>query len=111
MVCIVSRVTSIVKASDGLTADADHQPGKVEDRCKERCRIAQCATYDPQAGCMGLCLSVPDSQCHSHSVVMQVIGVKGPLPPQNDIEQTIAMEINPPHDLGWHHQSVAFIVL
>ncbi len=41
----------------------------------------------------------------------QVIGVKGPLPPQNDIEQTIAMEINPPHDLGWHHQSVAFIVL
>jgi hypothetical protein len=42
---------------------------------------------------------------------MQVIGVKGPLPPQNDIEQTIAMEINPPQDLGWHHQSVAFIVL
>lgn len=42
---------------------------------------------------------------------LEVIGVKGPLPPQMDIEQTIAMEINPPHDLGWFHQSVAFIVL
>ncbi|DBA92614.1 TPA: hypothetical protein ACH3X1_002833 [Trebouxia sp. C0004] len=42
---------------------------------------------------------------------LEVIGMKGPLPPQNDIEQIIAMKINPPQDLGWHHQSVAFIVL
>lgn len=42
---------------------------------------------------------------------IEVIGVKGPLPPQFDIPQTIAMDINPFQDLGWHHQSVAFVVL
>jgi len=38
--------------------------------------------------------------------ILQVIGVKGPL--QN---KAYAMELNPPIDMGWHHQSVAFIVL
>lgn len=42
---------------------------------------------------------------------LQVIGVKGPLPPVDGMNKTHAMEINPPFDLGWHHQSVAFIVL
>lgn len=38
--------------------------------------------------------------------VVQVVGVKGPLP-----DKTYSMELNPPIDMGWHHQSVAFIVL
>ncbi|KAL3148609.1 hypothetical protein ABBQ38_014037 [Trebouxia sp. C0009 RCD-2024] len=42
---------------------------------------------------------------------LEVIGVKGPLPPVDGMNKTHAMEINPPFDLGWHHQSVAFIVL
>lgn len=42
----------------------------------------------------------------SHIVVLQVVGVKGPL-----VDKAYAMEINPLIDLGWHHQSVAFIVL
>lgn len=37
---------------------------------------------------------------------LEVIGVKGPLQ-----DQTYAMDLNPPRDMGWHHQSVAFIVL
>lgn len=37
---------------------------------------------------------------------LEVIGVKGPLQDKN-----YAMEMNPPMDMGWHHQSVAFIVL
>lgn len=42
---------------------------------------------------------------------VEVIGVKGPLPSVDGMNKTHAMEINPPFDLGWHHQSVAFIVL
>ena len=47
----------------------------------------------------------------SREQVLQVIGVKGPLPPLDGVNKTHAMEITPPSDLGWHHQSVAFIVL
>lgn len=38
--------------------------------------------------------------------VSQVVGVLGPLP-----DRTYSMELNPPIDMGWFHQSVAFIVL
>lgn len=37
---------------------------------------------------------------------LEVVGVKGPLP-----DKAYSMEMNPPMDMGWHHQSVAFIVL
>lgn len=38
--------------------------------------------------------------------VLQVVGVLGPLP-----DKTYSMEMEPPIDMGWFHQSVAFIVL
>lgn len=43
----------------------------------------------------------------------KVIGVLGPLPgdKKGDPDKAYAMEMHPPRDMGWFHQSVAFVVL
>lgn len=58
---------------------------------------------------------MPRKQCcftsklfDAHSAFeVQVIGVLGPLPG----DKKYAMELKPPQDMGWFHQSVAFVVL
>lgn len=47
-----------------------------------------------------------EQQLVSWRVCLQVVGVKGPLQ-----DKTYSMELEPPIDMGWFHQSVAFIVL
>jgi hypothetical protein len=52
---------------------------------------------------------------------LAVLGILGPLPPEevktkadgvvHEVPRTDAVELNPEHDMGWYHQSVAFMVL
>lgn len=77
-------------------------------------RSAQCTLHSAQQAvdAAGLvCGEIHSCQTYDQAGMLQVVGVLGPLPMVDNINKTHAMEINPPFDLGWHHQSVAFIVL